>query len=218
MTEAAKGLHFLGREIDKFLQAPSQGKASECHIFVESGTGSTALFLHQYFRQQNIAIARDPCLAQSNVDGRACLDIKVKAVSCVIPPTELHANMRLILESSDGSSMYDSTEDDLPEVLHSASSSGKEIKPFGTPCLTHLAIWRELKATTGILFDLLYAPRAFEQIFQLWTEEEARQVGRSDNAEIAYIYIHSGGVEGNKSQFDRYKYLKLIDRSEPFAM
>jgi hypothetical protein len=165
-----------------------------------------------------------------NEGGDGAIAVTVTAVSCVAPPRELRRNMeRIVLEGGgddegagdDGGHSSDESVRNvpqalLPEVLFgdtSCFSNNKKFFPFGTPCKEHFDIWTSLNASTGVLFDLLYAPKAFQQIFQAWENEDTLgDCGNDDNT--VCIYLHCGGTEGNTSQFNRYKYLKLIDRDE----
>ncbi len=56
------------------------------------------------------------------------------------------------------------------------------------------AIWRELRISTGVIFDLLYDPVAFVTLMH--SEE------RFDRP---LLYIHQGGLMGNETMIARYK-------------
>jgi hypothetical protein len=238
MDEAEEGIDILGDEIVQFLSScPSS--TTNCQIYVESGTGTTAMYLHRYFaqRRNHIDIHRKGIYSEvedSNDDNMLdndnnFPDVKVMAVSCVIPPAQLKTNMEKIGGNS-ASVIYEG----YPHVLFAERGSvpscdasaqdTKKLVPFGTPCTEHLTIWSDLKTRCGITFDLLYAPKAFEQIFEHWninidnTNEMTQEDGTCNSRDqvkesttTTYIYLHCGGVEGNISQLNRYRYLNLIN-------
>ncbi|WP_457598486.1 pyridoxal-phosphate dependent enzyme [Hydrogenimonas sp.] len=77
----------------------------------------------------------------------------------------------------------------LPKILH---SFGKH--PFAKPHPAFLKVYRELKEG-GIEFDLIYAPK-------MWIE-----LGRAAaSLPGPILYIHSGGVSGNLSQLQNYRF------------
>ena len=66
-------------------------------------------------------------------------------------------------------------------------------KKFAKPYDEYLKMYKELKAETGIEFDLIYAPKTWiyftQELFEKATE---------------ILYVHTGGVSGNKSMLKRY--------------
>lgn len=61
-----------------------------------------------------------------------------------------------------------------------------------------LKVWREMKrASEGIDFDLVYAPKAWEEV--MLAVDEGRLAAEED-----LIYYHSGGTEGNASMLGRW--------------
>jgi len=79
----------------------------------------------------------------------------------------------------------------LPQNLEFLASPKKY--HFGKLHKDLLQIYQELEIA-GITFDLLYAPK-------LWISLMA-----SEDASIPSLYVHSGGVSGNKSMLERYLY------------
>jgi 1-aminocyclopropane-1-carboxylate deaminase len=76
---------------------------------------------------------------------------------------------------------------------------------FGVPRAELLSIWRELR-DAGLFVDLLYAPRAWEIVF------EAIDAGTLvPSPATTLMYIHTGGCEGVSSQLTRYKHSRLLD-------
>ncbi len=65
---------------------------------------------------------------------------------------------------------------------------------FANPYPEYLQIQQELHDETGIVFDLIYAPLTWLQMCE--------QLG--EDTEI--LYIHTGGVSGNKTMRERYTY------------
>lgn len=65
---------------------------------------------------------------------------------------------------------------------------------FARPEAQHLALWQQLAEHTGITFDLLYDPPG-------WTA----LLGLDHPGEI--LYIHCGGIEGNRTMLARYQRL-----------
>ena len=69
--------------------------------------------------------------------------------------------------------------------------------PFAKCDKRDLSMWKELTDSTGIEFDLIYAPRTWRAI--------AASIDKiTDYGKLKLIYIHTGGVEGNSSQLERY--------------
>ncbi|KIM12970.1 MAG: 1-aminocyclopropane-1-carboxylate deaminase [Sulfurovum sp. FS08-3] len=66
---------------------------------------------------------------------------------------------------------------------------------FGKLYRNNYAIWKKLKADTGIEFDLLYDPKG-------WLMIEQYQEFLSDKT---LLYIHQGGLMGNESMLRRYE-------------
>ncbi len=66
---------------------------------------------------------------------------------------------------------------------------------FGQTCPEHISRWRSLCQETGIVFDLLYDPHAWNIIL-------------THRASLPkhLIYVHCGGIEGNHSMLLRYHY------------
>ncbi len=66
---------------------------------------------------------------------------------------------------------------------------------FGKPRLELWEMWKELKEDTGITFDLLYDPVGWVSLMQ--------HIKRFKNP---ILYVHQGGLLGNVSLLERYKY------------
>ncbi|WP_456449656.1 1-aminocyclopropane-1-carboxylate deaminase/D-cysteine desulfhydrase [Hydrogenimonas sp.] len=66
--------------------------------------------------------------------------------------------------------------------------------PFAKPRKEYLRIWRESKEA-GILFDLIYAPKMWLELLEAY-----------DRLEGPVLYVHSGGMSGNETQLEKYRY------------
>ena len=71
-------------------------------------------------------------------------------------------------------------------------------KAFAKPEKAHLQMYQELLAETGIVFDLIYAPKTWIELLDFFNDDEP------------ILYIHTGGVSGNESMLARYAYLGLL--------
>lgn len=111
--------------------------------------------------------------------------IQVLAVPCVGDAAYLLSQMRTIDGGEVGLS--------YPCILEGATK-----RAFGKPYPALLALWRRLEEESNVEFDLLYAPRAFEQLAESFEREPNRWAGRR------LLYVHCGGVSGNESQLRRY--------------
>lgn len=65
-------------------------------------------------------------------------------------------------------------------------------------------IWQEMERT-GISFDLIYAPKTWEEVFLAIDE------GRLNTRGEDLIYYHSGGLEGNASMLQRFERKGLVN-------
>jgi 1-aminocyclopropane-1-carboxylate deaminase/D-cysteine desulfhydrase-like pyridoxal-dependent ACC family enzyme len=65
---------------------------------------------------------------------------------------------------------------------------------FGKLYKENYIIWKELQEETNIEFDLLYDPIGWNTLLN--------NIDKSYN----YIYIHQGGIKGNETMIQRYKY------------
>lgn len=172
--EASVGLQDLATEIAEY--AEDTAPHAPWQVYIESGTGATALFVHQYLKQAS-----------------AHLHIAVIAVPCIGTAEYLLEQMRRIDNESFKVGSF-------PEVLTAPSNQPQRV--FGKPYKELAVIWNQLCTETGIEFDLLYAPRAFEQIFEHLAVVEP-------SSRVNLMYVHCGGQTGNASQKKRYEYKKL---------
>eukprot|EP01038_Epipyxis_sp_PR26KG_P008515 gene8515-11511_t len=168
-------------------------------IFIASGTGTTAYFLN---RELSLLIEQNK---DSNLS-----QVTVIAVPCATTAEELYLQMsRLEIESPL------STPNSFPYIL---STKYVKINRFANPNSIHLSIWKKIQLETGIDFDLIYAPRAFEIILSHiknvgYTTSNSgviQDLSMKDWMNSNIIYYHCGGTEGNPSQLMRYKYNKIL--------
>jgi 1-aminocyclopropane-1-carboxylate deaminase len=143
----------------------------EWKVCIESGTGTLALFLHQAL-----------------VERHPLLPIKVIAIPCVGSSSFLMQQMKDLDEGSFQKMSF-------PYVLTTDIE-----RTFAKPCQPHLDMWRSLQKECGVEFDLVYAPRAFEQLQQSFMREPLLW----KNSHV--LYLHCGGANGNESQLKRYKF------------
>lgn len=76
----------------------------------------------------------------------------------------------------------------------------KKKQKFAKPYDEYLAIHKELQDATGIIFDLIYAPRTWIEMCENIDEDET------------ILYVHTGGVSGNKTMLERYAYKQSSQR------
>jgi len=74
-------------------------------------------------------------------------------------------------------------------------------RKFAKPYMEYLQIHQELESETGITFDLIYAPKTWMEMLVNLSEDEGE-----------ILYIHTGGVSGNKTMLQRYEYLQSRQR------
>ena len=175
--DAEVGLHTLAKEIVDFVmnQSHSCDKNGWC-VFVASGTGTSALYLNRAI--QLLRERTDIGLKEK------IIPIKVVAIPCMGSSEVLAKQMK----SMNIESCY------LPEILDDGTNDSHS---FAQPCEQHLEIWRNLCSASGIDFDLIYAPRAWQQLRRVLSQYENM---------YNIMYYHCGGQEGNDSQLRRYKY------------
>lgn len=71
---------------------------------------------------------------------------------------------------------------------------------FAKPYDEYLQVYHELFNETGIEFDLIYAPKTWIQMYDNLSKNET------------VMYIHTGGVSGNKTMHERYRYKNKMNR------
>lgn len=177
---AEAGVEALVGEIVAYVRAATGEKASRpWKLVVASGTGTMALFAAR-------------CMARQAASTRC--EVEVVAIPCVGSSAALQHEMASLDAASGDCRIF-------PTVLGEAS--GATARVFAAPCAEHLGIWTRLRQESGIDFDLVYAPRAWEILLdsKLWKEE---------NCNI--IYYCCGGHEGNESQLGRYRHSGLLKR------
>jgi len=79
--------------------------------------------------------------------------------------------------------------DNFPEILEKFPKH-----PFAKPKKEYLDVWVSLKEA-GIEFDLVYAPK-------MWLE----LLAKIESLKKPILYVHSGGIIGNISQIEQYRY------------
>jgi hypothetical protein len=214
----------------------SNDKVRKWKVVVCSGTGATAFYLARYFHanmrkiksKRSIDVGFDVCAnsdlglsvegdldinsncisdSDTDVEVNANFDIEVIAVPCAGSAADLQRQMEQ-LDKSDLSGVF-------PTILSSIAQ-----RAFAEPCVEHLEIWRALQAQSGMDFDLIYAPRAFEQLLDYNDNIHSNSSATSADfygeslaglwPDSNLIYYHCGGTEGNPTQEARYRYKKIL--------
>ncbi len=80
-----------------------------------------------------------------------------------------------------------------PKIL-----DGQTKWPFAKPRRDYYEIWQALK-DAGVEFDMIYAPKMWLALLKAY-----------DALPKPILYVHSGGVSGNESQIDQYRFRELI--------
>ena len=162
-----------------------------------SGTGTMALFAARY-------------LALSTA-GIGDTKIEVVAVPCVGRADDLMTDMKQLDSVTGGYGVYPTV---LDTPICSPSSKPSHVRKnvkeakykFGKPSKHLYSIWKQLVADSGVEFDLIYAPRAFD----ILQKNRYFDNEYNNNSECNLIYYHCGGLEGNESQLQRYRDAKII--------
>jgi len=180
---AYPGIVSLAGELLEFILSSDELAAKQWRICVESGTGTTALFL-----QRAISTLME--------DAKGTVDVKVIAVPCVSDDKYLASLIHELDVTTGGNGVSG-----IPHILSTSSTSKSS---FAKPTKEHWDIWSELQSELNIPFDLIYAPRAWELIFSQWNID-VEMVNSN-----AIMYIHCGGVEGNFTQLKRYERMGFV--------
>lgn len=85
----------------------------------------------------------------------------------------------------------------IPSNLHMLETEKKY--HFAKPYREFYDIYSSLLESSKIEFDLIYAPKMFQALKENF-----------DKIEGDILYVHSGGVLGNRSMIKRYEYKRLI--------
>jgi 1-aminocyclopropane-1-carboxylate deaminase len=199
LPEAEIGIQELCHEIFLSIQSfPDQSQSWK--IFVSSGTGTTALFMARGL-STFLPISRCEVIAIPCVGTRDDLLNQMKALSSMTP--------------------HGATSEIFPTILPIPSTYHPT--PFAHPSRRHLEAWSSLNQSARSqdpltpLFDLIYAPKAFELIEESYRHfQETKEWVNGARDEFAAIwegyerkscqllYYHCGGAEGNESQLQRY--------------
>lgn len=77
-----------------------------------------------------------------------------------------------------------------PKILHCDKK-----RKFAKPYDDYLQMHKEIEAETGIVFDLIYAPKTWMEMMELFCELSE-----------PLLYIHTGGLSGNETMLERYRF------------
>lgn len=194
MNEAAIGIGYLMNDLIEFCEDYDNQISSPLRkpwkIIFASGTGTMAFFAYQALHQ----------LLESR---RSISNIEIIAVPCVGNDSDLKVSFD---ELSINSSKL--KRNSFPTML-TTTNCPKRI--FAKPYKDHLDIWKHIKLDSGIdTFDLVYAPRAFEILLSKSYYNDNQYTSLFDTDDYNLLYYHCGGIEGNESQLQRYKYNNII--------
>ena len=81
------------------------------------------------------------------------------------------------------------------EKLHPTILKPKKKYHFGKLYQENFQIWKELKEQTNIEFDLLYDPIGMSTFLKYLKDKSSM-----------FLYIHQGGIKGNVTMIERYRY------------
>jgi len=138
-------------------------RLAELGVIVASGTGTTAFFLHRHLKASGIHVFTVPCVGDS---------------------AYLRQQFSQLAETS-GEHPKQAA---YPHLLES-----EKTYHFGHLYAEFWHLWQALKAQTGIEFDLLYDPLAWQVLLQ------QRHI-----LPAHLLYLHCGGISGNESMLKRY--------------
>ena len=215
MPEASHGVGQLGAEIRTFLdsrkdgdghdhqqqqqQQPgcaTEGKARRSAVVLPAGTGATALFLQQSL-WPDVDVVCVPCVGgatylQSQFEQLALeTDARRKQMQAQLTGDECTGSA----DASCGSGLARAAR---PWAWPSILSPLKKKRRFGALDSDLLGIFSRLRQAFGVDFDLLYACPAWEALL----------AAGSDDPRLPedIIYLHCGGLEGNRTQMGRYRH------------
>mmetsp|Transcript_12904 Transcript_12904/g.20558 ORF Transcript_12904/g.20558 Transcript_12904/m.20558 type:complete len:427 (+) Transcript_12904:35-1315(+) len=199
---ASAGLALLADEIAR--DTEERGWApGEVAVVVPAGTGTTALFLARHLVPRGFHVAAVPCVGDGSYLRRQMVAL---ARETALQEEEEMEEDGVRKEGGEEGLQWQEAHKlhyPLPVVIE-----GTEKLNFGEPNADLLEIWRELE-DAGLFVDLLYAPRAWQVMFENWDNMEHPVLGRKK-----ILYVHSGGLEGVSTQLTRYKHKGLIDPKE----
>lgn len=182
--EAESGCIALAAQVAEYITAMEQRQQQQERqgaqrrrwlLVMASGTGTTALFTS---RSLQTLYPDVPC--------------SVVAVPCAGSGADLLQQMEVLDRASGGAGR-------CPDLLEgeNTSSSSRSSRVFAKPNSEHLLLWKDLCSQLCVPFDLVYTPRAFEQLLE--------SAAWMDQSQTEIIYYCCGGAEGNLSQLARYK-------------
>lgn len=175
---------------------------------VEQGVAHLCAELTDFIGQQDPGLPWKVIMASGTGSSalyaaRAMVDAEVIAVPCVGDAAYLQSLLMQLDAGDGGRGVY-------PQI---ASPVAAPKRSFACVCAEHLAIWKQLTASTGIEFDLIYAPRVFEVLLSLCAPSvPAMHPDALQGLFPAHrlLYYHCGGIEANPSQLQRYHEAGLL--------
>ena len=172
--EAEEGIRILANELRVqlgHLREQNRLTGKRPILFLAAGTGTTAYYLQKHLKDE----------------------VRVVAVPVAGDERYLVKQMRL-LQSYSPVQCDNSNARLMPDVIRPRGRS-----TFADVTARKLSLWRELeRATNGeITFDLIYAPKAWEEAMLAVAENRFGSGGED------LLYYHSGGLEGNQSMLGK---------------
>jgi len=155
--EAEYGVKKMAVEI---MQWAKENSIKELSVFIQSGTGTTALYLQKHV---NFKVYTTPNIGNSE-----------------------YLIKQFALLENDAS--------EYPVILET-----RKKYVFGKPYKEYYDIWKEISEENNIEFELLYDPKTLIALAE-----------HNDKIKGEIMYIHSGGIVGNESMLQRYRYKGLI--------
>jgi 1-aminocyclopropane-1-carboxylate deaminase len=217
-VEAQQGVDMLMDEIWEYIISHKHdNNKKKWKICFASGTGTTAFFAHH--RLQHLLLHGDNANKDDNKDTNndddvAGLDIEVVAIPCYHDRQDLLNQMGLL--ASTYKRVHPSVVDKCNEAEYADSMptvlEPTVLRPFAEPCRELLSIYQELTlgsngtGTDTAFFDMIYAPRAFEVLYEYLSSAD---IDIGDDGDTNVIYYTCGGRQGNESQFKRYERVGL---------
>ncbi|MBT1445676.1 1-aminocyclopropane-1-carboxylate deaminase/D-cysteine desulfhydrase [Shewanella sp. JM162201] len=187
---ARAGVHQLGREIVDFAR---EQRLSSLNVFLPSGTGSTALYLSEFFGQEALrcqqTVFSEPLFTKPPSVDTPYPQPSFQVVTCPVVGDAAYLQEQFAELSMD-ESIY-------PKVVGARHHYAKLRRE-------ELEIWAKMKQQ-GIEFELLYDPCGLLVLKALMDSEPG-----------PWLYVHQGGLRGNVSMLPRYrrKYPEFFHLSE----
>lgn len=158
----------------------SQGGADE---IAKEGVSLLALEINAWKTEQkleSLSVVLPSGTGTTALFLQAEVDKDISVYTCVLVGDEAYQNEQWQRLSSGP----------YPKILPSEKK-----RKFAKPYDEYLEIHKELKEQTGIVFDLIYAPKTWMEMMAFFGDLDGD-----------VLYVHTGGVSGNLTMLERYRY------------